>query len=369
MLPRERVFAALELRCPDRVPWGEHSIDHNVYQDFLGRPSWVQGKMKETLALWEGRRDEVVEGYKRDKIELVQALDMDLVSIGAVPPAGYTPTPMERVDEVTWRDGGGHLYRVSSATGNLMPYQRNTAGYRPPTVASVQAQIDALDEQPPEDPDDSRWELVHHVVREMKGTHFINLLTGDLAWPVFGATDEEQWMSLVEQPEVCAKLAELRGRQMLREVRVQAQLGVDGVMPCGDLGSSTSLMASPRIYREMIYPWHQAYVAEAHRLGLKVLKHCCGHVWPIIDELAGVYDAYESIQASAGMDIGELKRRVGHQTCLWGGIWHEHIIAGSVADIEADARYAFSTAATGGGFIMGSTHSLAVGAKPENIVA
>jgi uroporphyrinogen decarboxylase len=118
----------------------------------------------------------------------------------------------------------------------------------------------------------------------------------------------------------------------------------------------------------MVYPWHKAQVAEAHRLGLKVLKHCCGHVWPIIDELAEVYDAYEAIQASGGMDIGKLKERVGDQICLWGGIWHEHLVLGTPEDIRNDARYAFEHAAPGGGYIMGSSHSLAVGASRENIL-
>ena len=58
MLPRERVIAALEHRESDRIPWGEHSINYNVYEDILGRPSFVQGQFKETRALWDGRRDE-----------------------------------------------------------------------------------------------------------------------------------------------------------------------------------------------------------------------------------------------------------------------------------------------------------------------
>ncbi len=139
-------------------------------------------------------------------------------------------------------------------------------------------------------------------------------------------------------------------------------------MPCGDLGSSTGLMASPAIYRDMVYPVHKAHAAAAHRLGLKVLKHCCGHVWPIIDELAEVYDAYEGIQATGGMDIKALAERVGDRLCLWGGIWHEHIIAGTPEVIRADARYSFEHAAPGGGYIMGSSHSLAVGAKVENVL-
>ena len=94
MLPKERVFAALEHREPDRIPWGEHSIDYNVYEDILGRESFVQAKIRETRAYWDGRRDEVVESMKRDKLDLVRALDMDIVTVGGVPPKGHHPDPM-----------------------------------------------------------------------------------------------------------------------------------------------------------------------------------------------------------------------------------------------------------------------------------
>lgn len=86
MLPRERVFAALEHKEPDRIPWGEHSIDYNVYEDILGRETLVQAKMKTTQAYWDGRRDEVVENYKRDRLDLVRMLEMDIVFVSQVPP-------------------------------------------------------------------------------------------------------------------------------------------------------------------------------------------------------------------------------------------------------------------------------------------
>ena len=368
MLPRERVFAALEHREPDRIPWGEHSIDYNVYEGILGRPTLAQAKMRETQAYWDGRRDEVVECIKRDRLDLVRALEMDIVFVGAVPPKDYRPEPMEKLDEGVYRDKDGSIYHVSATTHDLRPWKLNTAGYVPPTIEGLQERIDRLDDEPPGDPNDSRWEMVRHAVAEMKDTHFIMCTCGDLAFPGFGATEEESWMSLLLEPAICRKIAELQGKRLLREVEVYAQLGVDGIMPCGDLGSSTGLMASPEIYREMVYPHHKAHVEKAHRLGLKVLKHCCGHTWPVIDELAEVYDAYEGIQASAGMDIRRLKERVGDRLCLWGGIWHEHIILGGVQDIRSDARYAFEHAAPGGGYIMGSTHSLAVDAKLENIL-
>jgi len=46
MLPRERVLKTLNHQEPDIVPWGEHWIDYNVYEDILGRKSFVHGKIK-----------------------------------------------------------------------------------------------------------------------------------------------------------------------------------------------------------------------------------------------------------------------------------------------------------------------------------
>ena len=54
MLPREGVFRTLAHQEPDIIPWGEHWIDYNVYEDILGRESFVHAKMKETRAWWEG---------------------------------------------------------------------------------------------------------------------------------------------------------------------------------------------------------------------------------------------------------------------------------------------------------------------------
>ncbi len=366
MLPRERVFATLEHREPDRIPWGEHSIDYNVYEDILGRETFVQAKMKETQAFWDGRRDEIVESYKRDRLELIRALDMDIVFVHPVP--SWQPEPMEKTDEENYRDNKGNTWRVSATTHDLMPYKRNPEAYEAPTIEGLEEKIEEAENRPLGDPNGPEWEYTRHAVNEMKNTHFIMVLCGDLEFPRFGPTEEESWMNLILEPEICMKIAEFRKAEMMWELRTVAQLNVDAVMPCGDLGSSTGLMASPDIYRKMVYPVHKAYAEEAHRLGLKVLKHCCGHTWPVINELAEIYDAYEGIQASAGMDIRKLKKCVGDRLCLWGGIRHENIIGGSVEDIRNDARYSFKYAAQGGGYIMGSTHSLAVNAKKENIL-
>ncbi len=368
MLPRDRVLTTLRHEEPDIVPWGEHSIDHNIYEMTLGRETWVAAKFRETQAMWDGRRDEIVASYKRDVPDLVEALGMDIVTVGMNAHAGHHPQPLKKLDEETYEDARGSVYRVSKTTGQLMPYKVNTEGWTPPTVEHLQERIDRLEAEPPRKPEDSCWEVLRHVVARLKPTHWVNTCIGGMGFPVVGPTDEEQLLNLALYPELHAKVAELTAKSLMAQLPWFAEEGVDSVMPCGDLGSSTGLLASPTILEEHVAPWWAVVIGRAHELGLKIINHCCGCVWEALPMFCDAgFDGYEGIQASGGMDMKLLKERFGDRLTLWGGVWNEHLILGNPADIEEDVKYSIRWGAPGGGFILGATHSLAVGTKPENL--
>lgn len=368
MLPRERVAMTLEHKEPDIVPWGEHSIDYNIYEMVLGRETWVHAKIKETQGMWDGRRDEIVECYKRDIVDLTDALGFDIITVGQNPAAGSHPQALEQLDHETYRDTAGNLFRVSKSTHQLMPYKLKTEGYEPPTVEQLQEQIDRLDENPPQKPEDSCWEVLRHVVAHKKATHWINTCVGGMGFPGVGPTDEIQYLNLALHPELYAKTAELQAKHCMAQLPWYAEEGVDSVMPCADLGSSTGTFANPCILRDHVMPWWTEYVRRAHELGLKAIKHCCGNIWGALPYMCQAgFDGYEGIQASGTMDMKRLKEQYGDKLVLWGGVWNEHLILGSPQDIEADAKYAIQHGAPGGGFIYGASHSLAVGTRPENL--
>lgn len=367
MLPRERVVTTMDHQEPDRIPWGEHLIDFNIYEAFLGRKSYVNSHFYQQQAFWEGKRDEVVEHYKRDLPDLADAMGLDIITLpGAFPERGEEIIPYKKVGENEYRNEEGDIYRVSGSCW-LLPYERNRDAYVAPTIESIQEDIDALEAEPPEDITSSKWEVHRYIVEQMKSTHFLVALGGGIAFSKFGCSAEEKWINMIEYPEVCAKLAEYQYKSSIRTIQTYAALGLDGIVPCADHGNSQNLDASPELYKETVYPWQKLHAEEAHRLGLKIMLHCCGHIMPILSYIGEVYDAYEAIQTSAGMDIGVVKEQVGDVTTLWGGIMHEHLNGGTVQDIRDDARYSFSKAAPGGGYILGSSHSLAVGAKMENV--
>lgn len=379
MLPRERVFKTLSRQEPDIVPWGEHWIDYNVFEDILGRETFFHAKMRELRAWWDGRDEEIVASYKRDVVDLTLALGMDIVTVELVPHSQYVVLghrgmggihkPMKQLDEETYEDDDGGIWHVSSATHLLMPFQLNPKSYTPPTLESLERDIDEIDRNGVEKQEDWQWELVRYVVATMKDTHFVACLAPDIGFPGFGQTQEERYLNMALHPEMLGKLAELSGKRAIASLKHYAEEGVDGLIPCADYGSSAGLLASPKIFVEHVFPWLKAYCDEAHRLGMKILKHSCGRSLSIFDYfIKAGYDAYESIQPTAGMDIKHLKEQYGNGITLWGGVSNENLIGGTPDDVEADAVYALRWAAPGGGFIYGASHSLAVGASRENIL-
>ena len=104
MTPKERVYAALEHREPDRIPWGEHSIDYNVYEDILGRETLVQAKFRQTRAMWDGRRDEVIDSMKRDIVDFTLAMDLDMVPVNSVPHKDFSFSKPRQLDADTWAE-------------------------------------------------------------------------------------------------------------------------------------------------------------------------------------------------------------------------------------------------------------------------
>ncbi len=370
MLPRERVLKTLQHQEPDIVPWGEHWVDYNIYEDILGRPTLLHAKFRETQALWEGRRDEVVADYKRDTIDLHDALGMDIITVGLVPPAGYQPQPMKRIDDQTYEDEAGNLHRISATTHDLMPFKIRTDNYTVPTLEGLQEQIDKIDAEGVAPPDESELELVDHVVEKRKSTHWINVFIGDIPFPGFGPTDQEFYTNLALHPELHGKLTELAAKHVIASLPHYAETGVDSVMGCCDYGSSTALLTSPQIIAQHMAPWFKKIADTAHSLGLKYMKHCCGCNWEALPYfIEAGYDAYEGIQASAGMDMKLLKQLYGDKLTLWGGVTNENLILGTSEQVRADGLYALRWGAPGGGFIYGASHSLAVGTTLENLLA
>ena len=138
-----------------------------------------------------------------------------------------------------------------------------------------------------------------------------------------------------------------------------------------DLGYKTGPFINPDLFRECFFPWAKRHVEEIHKSFKKwVVMHSCGNVSAFLGMFVEIgFDCYESIQGTAGMDLARLKAEYGDKMTLWGGVPVEEMVAGTSEQIRESVRRAMKVAKPGGRFILGTSHSIAVGSKYDNFMA
>ncbi len=368
MTSKERVYAALEGRIPDRVPYAEFAVDFDTVERLLGHETFLRAKARSQIAFWEGRHAEVAQSWREDHIALQRKLPLDIVTFPMatweMPPETEEPPP-RRIDPTTWEDREGRIYRLSEATWDI------TCIHDPVRDAKVFTAAEFEKDDTPIRRDERSWKILDAVVQEFKRDKFICGPSGGSVGIVLLGGMERGLLELAANPEaVRAATKSLVGRQNEADA-VLIHPDSDAVMWAEDLGYKTGPLIGPAMFRDFFLEANKERARNVKdRYGRKILKHCCGNINLLLDFFIEIgFDAYQSIQPTAGMDICGLKRDYGDRITLWGGVAVENLVGGTPEDVRSDVRRAMACAKPGGRFILGASHSVAVGTKYDNYMA
>jgi uroporphyrinogen decarboxylase len=354
MTAKERVLAALGHREPDRVPTGEFATDHSVISQVLGRPTFWRAKRRYYEALWDGRRDEVVDSMKRDIVEYTLALDLDMVPVNAVPHRDFPFTRPRQLDADTWEDERGNILKYSAETEDI-------GLHRPGSRA-----VPASDSRLPARVHESELELAQYVVEKLGRTHFVFCRPGRFTGLGFiSGWGADQFVRVAEQPEQVAA-EQLRAAEGLRaSLEPFVDLGVDGAAIGEDYGYNSGPFVSPATFGRVYAPAMARMCQIVHGFGLPCLFHSCGNNRLILDQMvAAGMDAYQAIQPVERID--QLKELYGQRLTLWGGVSTDTLRRGTPDQVRQQALYSLKRCAAGGGLILGSSHSIVVGPPAAN---
>lgn len=365
MTSKERVAMAIRHEEPDRVPIGEWQFGHEVVEAVLGHRTYCGGNTLRVLeAYWDGRRDEATQGRMRDKVEFVRRMNWDTVLLHLVIGRDTPISVPEKIGERRWRDRDGNIMLYSEETGRMFIVEKGDrpAAPPPPPAAPVSPE-----------PTDSELELIRYVVAELGETHYLMSapLTGHptLSFSQAGA-GIEQWVRLYEDPDAYAE-GSLKGAQhpnLRLGVEIAKREGMDAISFGIDFGCTTGPFMSNELFKKCVFPGLEARCKVCHDYGMPVVFHSCGNNRPLVDMMidAGV-DVYQSIQDE--MDIKWVKQRYGDRLTVWGGISSGSLVLGTPENAKAIAAENIRVCKPGGGFILGSSHSIMPGAKYENYMA
>ncbi len=149
------------------------------------------------------------------------------------------------------------------------------------------------------------------------------------------------------------------------QAQIKAADGLlDGMVIWGDVAYKKDVFFAPDWWRAHYKPYLTEMVRICHEAGLPVIYHGCGNVKRIIpDFIETGIDAYNPLEAKAGLDVVDLRRQYGHTFGFCGNMsvidWAEL----SPAELKPIVLRKLN-AAKGGGMIFQSDHSV-----PTNVSA
>lgn len=340
----ERVMAAVNHQRSDRVPL-----------NFFGT-SEVWTNLKKHLKLED---DEAVRRYIGSDMRYVQA--------------NYVG-PSHFAGETGYATGGTDVWGIKwKPVSNDYSTYFEISDYPLKNVNTLKE----LENYPWPNPD---WFDVSHIGEEIKrlndkeryaivftiGHFFENV------WYMCGM--EKCFFDMAAQPEIPDFIMK-KTTEFIKEIKMRAieacDNQIDIIWSGSDVGVQDKMMFSPKMWRELVKPYHQELITPFKEMGLVTRYHTDGAVEPIIEDLIEMgLDILDPIQPNCpGMDAENLNTRFGGRLSFYGGLCTQQILPfGTPEDVEKDMIRLIETLGQQGGYIAAASNSIQPDVPIENVL-
>jgi len=210
--------------------------------------------------------------------------------------------------------------------------------------------------------EDERLSLEHF--REISGQEFFVSLHGDATYSVPGGNQMMAFVGrIADDPDSVKREAQaMVDRALERGARIKEWGTVDGFCLCSDYCYNDNPFLSPAMFDEFVTPYLVQLVAGYRDMGFYTIKHTDGNIMPILESLvAAKPHALHSLDPQGGVDLGELKRRIGDQVCLIGNVNCGLLQTGTDEEAADDVRRALRQGMPGGGYVFGTSNCIYTG--------
>jgi len=323
----ERVLCVLEGKTPDRVPHFEWMVDRRVRE-----------------ALRPGARD---------ALDFYDLMDWDAV-------VADTIYHKEQAGEGRWLSEWGFVTQETSEEHGIE------------VESPIKTLADFKRYTPPDPREPGRFAAIEDAVMRYGDHRAVVVHLNDVfSLPRYLMGMQDLLMAVVTEPELVRGLVEMSVDVNLALAEEVAARGVKIVYTGDDFAYNKGPLMSPKHFRELFYPGFKRAVQGFKDLGLYVIKHTDGNIWPIIDMIidAGI-DCLDPIDPQGGMDLGEVKARYGDRVALKGNVDCAHLLTfGSEKEVIEATKAALNQGMPGGGFILSSSNSIHSAVRPENYAA
>jgi len=376
---------------PDRVPTFELAFSSELASRILGRevylPSSDGSAFLHFLQAYRQGPDTLAEAARqsaRDAIELYTRLGLDMIRVRVtdflVPvDFGFGNYGANAIFNVTIKEVDKNRWRIIGPDGWWSEHV-----YNPKTKAMFEADhtichegidglrrlVEYLEAKPISIGPyiEAGLEGVREAVEAAAQAGIFVLGWGDVAYPGASPYLPIFLEAMLTDPRLIERYMDITTEGALALVRVQLDVGVDGIVGGNDWCFKTGPMFSPQAFRRFFVPHLRRIRDECHARGAIYIKHLDGNVMLLLEDLierAGI-DGLHPIEPNAGMDIFALKEQYGGRITLLGNIQ----LTGSTPDeVAAETRNVIRHVAPGGGYVLSSSSGIHDAVPLDNLYA
>jgi len=359
----ERVVRAMQLSVPDRIPIYEMHIPPKISSVVLGK-SIDEVMLLNPEAFYnlviskkEINIDKLNEQVANELLSLYKKLGIDWIRvIGA-----YTSIPrdLRKLEEHTWQIDG----RRYKWTGDSMWDLDEPKTYDPDEVirACKNTKVEV---------DPRVFDVLRRLVKEVKKEMFLSF-DADGTWgPIVSYPNllKHVLIWVYRRPDAVEALINYHTNIAIEYGKYAIDEGADAIQLCVDYGNQNGPWMSPAMFRRFVKPALERHADAFKKKGAFVVLHSDGYIMPLLKDVvdAGI-NAYQGIDAIAGMSLKKVKEEFGSKICLVGNVDPRIIEFGTKEEVEKEVDRCLKE---GGkeGYILSASANISVNTNAENFV-
>ncbi|MCX8170441.1 MAG: uroporphyrinogen decarboxylase family protein [Candidatus Bathyarchaeota archaeon] len=234
----------------------------------------------------------------------------------------------------------------------------------------VRAEEDIDDIELPDPEDPSRYEDVEKAIRYVveKGFFPSCSINGFFSgvWYFLRGPLEVTLKDIYVRRDFYRKLIAKVGEFNLKAEKNLLERGAMMIEWPDDLGHSHGTFISPKLYEDLIFPWHVKAIELAHKYDAFVNMHSHGKIDILIPLLVRArLDMLNPVGPTDNMDLRGLKEKYGDKICFLGGL-SKNIGLMSAASLKEHLLDRLRVGSPGSGFILGSEGGIPMEMSIEN---
>jgi uroporphyrinogen decarboxylase len=321
---KERVFCALDLKKPDRVPILEWAID-------------------------PGLREKMFPG--KDYLYFIDRMGYDALAT--------------KVNYIK-KDLGNNRYLDEWGITRVF----TTESTYFPVDGPLHKNMDLSKLKVPSADLPERYNELEHLVRNRTDKPVIFLMDDVFIYPTYVRGMENLMMDFYDDPQFAQELMGIFTEYACNIAKNAVELGADIIVICDDYAFNSGLLFSKDIFQRFIKPNLKKVADTVRKAGAYCVKHTDGNITSIIEDLidCGIQGIHP-FDPLAGMELSVVKKNHGEKVCLIGNVDCSNLLSfGSPDEVEEAVKKCIMEASENGGYIMQSSNSIHSGVNPENLI-